>query len=381
MSCSTSSRNSLAVPLDAERVGERRARRGRRRGARSGQRAGPRPSRAAGPRRSPRGTSPRPLRSTASSMYCSSSSAPAPRNVHIVRCASGVTMTRHRPVGAPSAASGESKCTPRLRRSCANTLPNVSSATRPMYAASPSERREHRPRCSRPNRPRSRWPDPSPRRSRRSGRASTIVIAPRSTPVRTTNVVVLVGQHVDQRVADGGNVEPAHDVPPERHARPAGMFVDGPQPPAVGRHAAVERRALGERAPDRLDDRAELGSSSSWPWLAPAAREMFSSISVPPRSFAPACRIWRAPADAALHPRHLHVGDRVAVRDAPDRVHQQHLAERRAAAGLALDEDRRRHVHERQRHELGEAAGLLLELTRAHADGGRRAPAARRCRA
>ena len=33
---------------------------------------------------------------------------------------------------------------------------------------------------------------------------------------------------------------------------------------------------------------------------------------------------------------------------------------------LLLQEDRRRHVHERQRHELGEAAGLLLQVARAH---------------
>ena len=36
----------------------------------------------------------------------------------------------------------------------------------------------------------------------------------------------------------------------------------------------------------------------AWPWLAPAAREMFSSISVPPRSFAPdrsACAAPEAP--------------------------------------------------------------------------------------
>src|ERR1700693_181557 len=55
----------------------------------------------------------------------------------MVRCASGVTMTRQRPVGAPLVASGVSKWTPMLRRSCAKTLPNVSSATRPMYAAPP----------------------------------------------------------------------------------------------------------------------------------------------------------------------------------------------------------------------------------------------------
>ena len=37
-----------------------------------------------------------------------------------------------------------------------------------------------------------------------------------------------------------------------------------------------------------------------WPWLAPAAREMFSSISVPPRSFTPARSIWRTPSTPIL---------------------------------------------------------------------------------
>ena len=36
-------------------------------------------------------------------------------------------------------------------------------------------------------------------------------------------------------------------------------------------------------------------ASIIWPWLAPAAREMFSSMRVPPRSLTPARRIWRTP--------------------------------------------------------------------------------------
>ena len=36
-------------------------------------------------------------------------------------------------------------------------------------------------------------------------------------------------------------------------------------------------------------------SSMSWPWAAPAARLMFSSNSVPPRSLTPASRAWRTP--------------------------------------------------------------------------------------
>ena len=50
------------------------------------------------------------------------------------------------------------------------------------------------------------------------------------------------------------------------------------------------------------------------------------------------------------------------VGDARDGVHQQRLAEGRAAPRLALQVDRRGHVHERERHELGEAAGLFLQV-------------------
>ena len=76
-------------------------------------------------------------------------------------------------------------------------------------------------------------------------------------------------------------------------------------------------------------------------------------------------RLARA-GDAGLDPRHLHVVDPPAVRDAADRVHQQNLAHRRALASLVLQEDRRGHVHERERHELGEAARLLLQRAGAH---------------
>ena len=63
------------------------------------------------------------------------------------------------------------------------------------------------------------------------------------------------------------------------------------------------------------------------------------------------------------------------VRDAPDRVHEQHLTERRSAPSPAGEIDRRRHVHERQRHELGEPARLELQVHASAAGGGRRARA------
>ena len=62
-------------------------------------------------------------------------------------------------------------------------------------------------------------------------------------------------------------------------------------------HPAVEGRALLERAAERLDERPEVVLlHASGRASAPAAREMFSSISVPPRSLTPACSTWRTPA-------------------------------------------------------------------------------------
>ena len=64
--------------------------------------------------------------------YCDTPSA-----VFMVRCASGVTRIRQRPVGAPSASAGVSKATPSERISCANTSPSWSCATCPMKPARP----------------------------------------------------------------------------------------------------------------------------------------------------------------------------------------------------------------------------------------------------
>ena len=56
-----------------------------------------------------------------------------------------------------------------------------------------------------------------------------------------------------------------------------------------------------------------------------------------------------------------------------DGVDEQRLAERRAAARAALEVDRRLHRHERQRHELGEAAARAAA---ARAPGAGAAPSA-----
>ena len=89
------------------------------------------------------------------------------------------------------------------------------------------------------------------------------------------------------------------------------------------------------------------------------------SSACPPRSLTPA----RSAADDAvrpgLHPRDLNVRDPRVEREPPDRVHEQELAERRAAAGEPLQVHRRLHVHERQRDELREAAARALLLAHA----------------
>ncbi len=72
------------------------------------------------------------------------------------------------------------------------------------------------------------------------------------------------------------------------------------------------------------------------------------------------------PLGAHLDPAHLNVVDVARVGDARHRVHQQRLAEGRAPPGLVLEVDRGGHVHEGQRHELGEAARLALQGPGAH---------------
>ena len=65
--------------------------------------------------------------------------------------------------------------------------------------------------------------------------------------------------------------------------------------------------------------------------------------------------------DAELHPGRLDVVDPAVQHDPRHRVDGEVVAQRRAGAGDAGEVDRRGRVHERQRHELGEAAGLVLD--------------------
>ena len=63
-----------------------------------------------------------------------------------------------------------------------------------------------------------------------------------------------------------------------------------------------------------------------------------------------------------LDPGCLNVGDQRVQRQAADGMHQHRFAECRAFAGLAAQIHRRLHVHERQRHEFGDAAGFGLQV-------------------
>ena len=69
-----------------------------------------------------------------------------------------------------------------------------------------------------------------------------------------------------------------------------------------------------------------------------------------------------SPARAELDPGHLDVAEVRMQRQARDGVHQDGFAQRRALARQPFAVQGRFHVHERQRHELGEAARFLLQV-------------------
>ena len=68
------------------------------------------------------------------------------------------------------------------------------------------------------------------------------------------------------------------------------------------------------------------------------------------------------PLRSHLDPGGLDVSEPGVERQAGHRVHQNRLAEGRPLAGAALEVERRLHVDEGERHELGEAAGPFLQV-------------------
>ena len=117
---------------------------------------------------------------------------------------------------------------------------------------------------------------------------------------------------------------------------------------------------------------------SSCPCAAPAAREMLSFISVPPRSFAPACRQAAAPASRASPRTPGCWASRGAARAAPPHASGAPRATSVPDAALPAPVERRFHVHEGQRHEFRHASGLLLQVAcsrwRAQCRGASRCP-------
>ena len=84
----------------------------------------------------------------------------------------------------------------------------------------------------------------------------------------------------------------------EPAARPSAWHRRRPPRDQAGVGAAPARRrwcAARGAGPAARPGRRSAPPVISWPWEAPAAREMFSSMSVPPRSLQPACSSWLTP--------------------------------------------------------------------------------------
>ena len=146
----------------------------------------------------------------------------------------------------------------------------------------------------------------------------------------------------------------------------AAVGLGGPEPLAHRGDPAVERRALLEWPTEGIDDRVEIAVVEL---LAVARARGPRDVLVHQRAaevVAPGEQRLASAIETGLRPRDLHVVDPAAVGDPADRVHEEHLAHGGPTARPLLEVDRAGHVHERERHELGEAAGLLLQRPRAH---------------
>ena len=222
----------------------------------------------------------------------------------IVRSASGVTTMRQRPLGAPSDAGGAVELA-RRRRGCRGRRPRRAVVGDPADERGASAERRRRPtRVLAAEPPDISIAGPMAAYSDSARSVSMSVIAPVIRPCSATNSSDLVAEHVDQRVADADDVEPvgrfthraccsAHetgrrvrmvtgtDVDAAASGRTSTASGGGRSRRALGLGAAVERGALLERAAERFDDGGEAPIVELLAVARPAAREMFSSISVP----------------------------------------------------------------------------------------------------
>ncbi len=125
---------------------------------------------------------------------------------------------------------------------------------------------------------------------------------------------------------------------------------------------AVERRSLPRDPARRTDQRLHLLRRELLPPPRPRRARDRLVHQRPAEVVHPGAERLDHALRARLHPGDLDVLDPRVQREPGDRMHQQHLAEGRPRPGSALEVDRRLHVHERQRDELGEPARLTLEL-------------------
>ena len=297
-----------------------------------------------------------------------------------VRWASGVTMMRQRPVGSSPCTRRGGELHARGADVVAEHRTELVVVHPPDERGGPAERRDAHHRVG--GRPAG---DLRRRAHRRVELLGARGVDERHRALLETvggdELVGLVAQDVDERVADPDDVEPvagahvAHRPSGAAHAadgdRHADTLVGGgvvrwlrrPQPAAHGGGAPVERGALLERPAERVDDGVEVVVVEL---LAVAGAGGAGDVLVHQRAaevVAPGEERLARAVEPGLGPRHLHVVDPSAVRDAPGRVHEQDLAHGGATTRALLEVDRAPHVHERQGNELGEPTGLLLQRT------------------
>ena len=139
----------------------------------------------------------------------------------------------------------------------------------------------------------------------------------------------------------------------------------------------IQRVALHRHAPDRADQRLHRLGRKLLPVLR-AGRARDALVHQRAAEVVGAgVQAQRRAVRPHLHPRRLDVGDQRMQREPRHRVHQHRLAQRRSLARLAAQIHRRFHVHERQRHEFGDAAGLRLQVAQHAADAAPRTPGVR----